>query len=89
MGLSSGRIINLSRNYIVLSSNYQVTPIFTASLANSSNLNDGSGYINITGLYSLSDNSALTLGGLFPYGSKLTEYKYYPPSIYLQGQMFF
>ncbi len=88
-GLLDGRIINLSRNYLFISGSYQLTPLFTVTLSNNSNLNDGSGYFNITSAYSLSDNASLTLGGLRSYGSSFTEYWYYPTSFYLQAEMFF
>lgn len=89
LGLLDGRIINLSMNYLFISGSYQITPLFTITLSNNSNLNDGSGYFNITGAYSLSDNASLTLGGLQSYGNRFSEYWYYPTSFYLQAEMFF
>ena len=89
LGLLDGRIINLSRNYIDASITYQLTPLFTISLSNNSNLNDGSGYLSFTGTYSITDNSFATAGILTTYGNKFTEYSYYPSSLYLQGQFFF
>lgn len=89
LGLYNGDIINLSRNYVVVSGSYQLTALLTLTIANNSNLNDGSGYLNITGAYSLSDNATLTLGALDSYGSRFGEYWYYPSSYYLHGQVFF
>ncbi len=89
IGLYEGRIINLSRNYIVVSASYQMTALLTATVSNNSNLNDGSGYLNISGVYSLSDNSSITAGGLISYGNRYTEYWYYPTSYYLEAEMFF
>jgi hypothetical protein len=89
LGLLNGRIINLSRNYVDASITYQLTPLFTISLSNNSNLNDGSGYLSFTGTYSITDNSFATAGILTTYGNKFTEYSYYPSSLYLQGQFFF
>ncbi len=89
LGLLEGRIINLSRNYVVVSASYQLTSLFTPTVSNNSNLNDGSGYLNISGVYSLSDNSSLTAGGLIPYGNMFSEYWYYPTSYYLEAEMFF
>ncbi len=89
LGLYNGNIINLSRNYLVVSGSYQITPLFTATVSDNENLNDGSGYLNIIGVYSLSDNATLTIGGLKSYGATLSEYWYYPSSYYLEGQLFF
>ncbi len=89
LALLDGRIINLSRNYLFLSASYQVTALLTVTGAENMNLNDGSGFSNVSGAYSLSDNSTLTLGALISYGNKFSEYWYYPTSIYVQGQWFF
>ena len=89
LGLVNGNIINLSRNYLFLMASYQITPLFTVTLSNNLNLNDKSGYFNPLAAYSLSDNATLNLGALISYGKELTEYWYYPGSIYLQGELFF
>ena len=89
LALLDGRVINLSRNYLFLSASYQITPLLTLTGAENMNLNDGSGFSSLSGAYSLSDNSTLTFGALISYGSKFSEYWYYPTSVYLQGQLFF
>ena len=89
LALLDGRVINLSRNYLFISASYQITPLLTVTAAQNMNLNDGSGFSNISGSYSLSDNSTLDLGALISYGSRFSEYWYYPSSVYLQGQLFF
>jgi len=89
LGILNGNIINLSRNYIIVSGSYQYTPLLTFTLANNWNLNDGSGYVNLTAAYSLSDNATVTAGGFLRYGSQFTEYWYYPDSYYLEAQLFF
>ncbi len=89
LGLYNGSIINLSQNYIVVSGSYQITPLFTLTLAENANLNDDSGYLLLSGNYSVSDNGTLTLGIFQTYGNFLSEYWYYPKAYYLQGQYFF
>lgn len=89
LSLLNGTVINLSRNYLFLSASYQLTALLTATLAENMNLNDGSGFTTVSGAYSLSDNATLTLGALISYGSKFSEYWYYPTSLYIQGQLFF
>ncbi len=89
LGLLEGKIINLSRNYIVGSISYQITALLTATVSNNSNLNDGSGYLNLNGTFSLSDNSSLSAGGLVSYGNRFSEYWYYPTSYYIEAELFF
>lgn len=88
-GLIDGRLLNLSRNYLYVSGTYQLTPLLSLTLAENSNLNDGSGFAMVGGTYSLSNNATLDLGSLITYGNKYTEYWYYPTSYYLQCQYFF
>jgi hypothetical protein len=89
LGLINGRIINLSRNYVDENISYQLTPLFTVTLSNNLNLNDGSGYLSIGGTYSITDNATATARLLTTYGNKFTEYWYYPTSFYLQAEIFF
>ena len=87
--LIKGDIINLSQNYVYTMLSYQMTPLLTANLSNNINLNDGSGFIGITGNYSLSENFYLDFGLQVTYGSDNSEYWYYPNSIYIQGEYYF
>ena len=89
LGLYNGSIINLSQNYVVVSGSYQLNSLLTLAFAENANLNDGSGYLLLSGNYSFSDNGTLTLGIFQSYGSFLSEYWYYPKAYYLQGQFFF
>ncbi|HKI79004.1 MAG TPA: hypothetical protein VKA26_10720 [Ignavibacteriaceae bacterium] len=88
-GLANGEIINLNKNYLFLSSAYQITPLFAGTISNNINLNDGSGFVSISGDYSMTGNSTFTLGGFFTYGQEYTEYKYYQNSIYIQAELYF
>jgi hypothetical protein len=72
-----------------VSGSYQYTPLLTFTIANNWNLNDGSGYVNLTAAYSVSGNATVTAGAFIRYGDKLSEYWYYPNSYYLEGQLFF
>ena len=88
-GLLDGKLLNLSRNYLFVSASYLVTPLLNVTISSNKNLNDASGFIGLTGVYSLSDNASITLGGQFNYGPEFSEYWYYPTSLYLQAQLFF
>ena len=87
--LIKGEIINLNRNYIFTSLNYQLTPLLTITFSDNTNINDGSGFIAGTGNYSLTENFYLDFGLQLTYGSTNSEYRYYPNSVYLEGEFYF
>lgn len=87
--LYEGKILNLGKDYLVVSGSYQLTPLITIMLLSNSNLNDGSGYLAGTLSYSASDNTSLTFGSLYTYGDSLTEYWYYPQACYLKLETYF
>ena len=87
--LAKGEIINLNRNYLFVSSNYLFTPLITGTFSNNIDINDGSGFVNISCSWSLTENSNLTFGGLITYGKEFTEYWYYQNSLYIQSELFF
>ena len=87
--LVNGEILNLSKNYLAVSASYMFSLITSVTLMVNQNLNDGSGFIAASGLYSASSDLSITLGAQFTYGSDFSEYWYYPHSIYLQGQYYF
>ncbi|HEY9164612.1 MAG TPA: hypothetical protein VIS48_00460 [Candidatus Kryptonia bacterium] len=88
-GLFSGAILNLAKDYFVISGSYQLTPLLTVTLSSNSNFNDGSGYVAGTLSYSTSDNSSVAVGMLYTYGSQLAEYWYYPRDYYLKLETYF
>ncbi len=87
--LVDGEILNLSRNYLAMSANYVFSFITSASLLVNQNLNDGSGFVVISGLYSISSDLSLTLGAQITYGNNFSEYWYYPHSLYSQVEYYF
>ena len=87
--LFSGEILNLGKNYIALSVMYQYSPLLTFSLTNNLNINDKSGYINLTGNYSLAQDIYMNFGTQVFYGKEQTEYWYFPNSLFLQGEFYF
>ena len=87
--LVKGEILNLSRNYIAVSANYTLSFISSASILLNQNLNDGSGFIVISSLYSISSNLSLTIGTQITYGNSFSEYWYYPHSVYSQVEYYF
>ena len=87
--LVSGDILNLSRNYLALSANYVFSFITSASLMVNQNLNDGSGFVVISGLYSITSNLSLTIGAQITYGNEFSEYWYFPHSVYSQVEYYF
>ena len=87
--LVNGEILNLSRNYIAVSANYTFSFISSASVLLNQNLNDGSGFFVISGLYSISSDLSLTIGAQITYGNDFSEYWYYPHSVYSQVEYYF
>ena len=87
--LAKGEIINLNRDYLFLSTNYFVTPLLTGTFSDNTNINDGSGFINICCSWSFTEDMNLTLGSLITYGEEFTEYSYYQNSFYFQTELFF
>lgn len=87
--LVKGEIINLNRNYLFISSNYLFTPLFSGTISNNLDINDGSGFVNLSLSYSVTANSSLTFGNLITYGKEFTEYRYYQNSAYLQAELYF
>lgn len=89
IGLYEGTILNLAKDYFVVSGSYQLTPLITVTLSSNSNFNDGSGYFAGTIDYSASDNTSISLGTLYTYGGTQTEYWYYPQAYYLKLNSYF
>lgn len=87
--LIKGEIQNIGKNYIAIQGSYLITPIITSSLLNINNLNDGSGFINLSGTYSIDENINLNLGSMIYYGKTGSEYSFYPPAVYLVLEWFF
>ncbi|MBN1633806.1 MAG: hypothetical protein JW917_06550 [Ignavibacteria bacterium] len=87
--LYKGEIQNIAKNYICLSANYQVFPLLFVTLTEISNLNDESGFLNISASLSATENLTTGLGFQFAYGKEKSEYYYYPHSLYLQCKYHF
>ncbi len=87
--LINGEILNLSKNYLYVMANYQITPLLTGTVMNLANLNDKSGFAGLFGNYSITENFYLGLGFQLSYGERFTEYWYYPNSVYLQLEYYF
>ncbi len=87
--LTSGEILNLSKNYLNTTIRYQISPLLNLSFSNTSNLNDGSGYLGISGNYSLTEDFYILAGSQISYGAEFDEYWYYPNAFYLQGEFYF
>lgn len=87
--LAKGEIQNLSRNYICLSASYQFNALTNAALTNISNLNDESGFVNAVLSFEAKQFLSLSLGSQVTYGSKLSEYWYYPFSLYFKADFYF
>ena len=87
--LLTGELLNLARHYVAVSATYQLHPLVTAGATWNVNLDDVSGFVAPTVTYSITSNADLTAGGLLTYGGDLSEYWYYPLSVYARGTLYF
>jgi hypothetical protein len=87
--LANGEIQNLNRNYICLSGVYQINALTNITVTDISNLNDGSGFVNLMLSFAAKEFLTLNLGSQITYGSEKSEYWYYPFSLYMQADYYF
>ena len=87
--LYEGKILNLSRNYICLSAQYEVNPLIFLNLSSFSNLNDGSKFFGVDVNYNMIEDLYLYLGAQIFSGEKGTEYWQFPATLYARGEFYF
>lgn len=87
--LTSGEILNLSRNYLHTGISYQITPLLNFSVNNTFNLNDGSGFFGFSAYYSITSDFYILAGTQLSYGNEFTEYWFFPDAYFLQGEFYF
>lgn len=87
--LLSGSIINLGKNYVIGQTVYQIHPLISGSIGYSRNLDDESGFVNLSLQYAMKDYLDFNLGGQLFNGQALSEYGFYPDAIYLRGTVYF
>ena len=87
--LTQGEILNLGKNYLAANVTFELTPLFKLSFLSNFNLNDSSGFITLSGNYSLDDDIYLDLGSQISYGEELSEYYFYPNSFYTKIEIYF
>ena len=87
--LLRGQILNLSTQYLAVMASYLLHPLVTVSASSITNLVDGSGLIAGSLLYSLTGNAGILLGAQLTFGEELSEYWYYPPTVYCQVDYYF
>lgn len=71
---SRNQVFVINQHYLDLGMTVEWTPLLNISPSLIQNLQDGSGLLVVSGLYSLSDDSQFLLGAQLPYGKKGTEY---------------
>ncbi len=87
--LLHGEIQNVSRNYLAVSGMYELTPLLLLNALSIFNLNDNSGFISVSGNYSVTENFYVNLGTQIFWGEKLSEYWFFPDSYYIQTEYYF
>ena len=87
--LMKGEIQNVGLNYIAIQANYLPHPLVTLSGGGMLNMNDLSGYTNLSCTVNALQNLNVGIGGFYFFGGTLDEFWYYPSALYLSGQWFF
>jgi len=87
--LLQGGILNLGRHYVTAQASYLLHPLVATLLGTTRSLTDRSGFVSLNAVYSSSNETSLSLGGQYFYGSSFTEYWYYPQSAYLKFDYYF
>lgn len=87
--LLAGEILNLGRHYVTVQASYLIHPLVAAQLGTTRSLTDESGFVALNVLYSSSNETSLSLGGQYFYGSDFSEYWYYPHTLYLKFDCYF
>lgn len=87
--LTSGEILNLSRNYLHTGLSCQITPLLNFSLNNTFNFNDKSGFLGFSAYYSITSDLYILAGTQISYGNEFTEYWFFPDTYFLQGEFYF
>jgi hypothetical protein len=87
--LFQGEILNVGTKYLYLGGNYMLHPLVVANFGLMGNLVDGSGFVSLVTGWSTSDNSTISAGMLLPFGSEPGEFRNYPATLYLKGELYF
>ena len=87
--LSSGRILNLGRNYLAAITTVQLHPLLLVTGGGTVSLTDGSTFYNLAATWSLHDEAALSCGAMLFAGDAGDEYWYYPRVLFLRGEWYF
>jgi hypothetical protein len=87
--LFKGEILNVAKHYVALQTSYKLHPLVNMNLGANVNLNDQSGYSNLSFSWDTLENLKLTAAGIYFLGDKLSEYSYYSTAFYLMGQFYF
>lgn len=87
--LLAGEILNVSTQYLALMASYLVHPLVTVSATSISNLVDGSGLVSCSAHYAVTGEAGILAGAQLTYGDELSEYWYYPPTVYFQFDFYF
>jgi hypothetical protein len=87
--LFRGEIINLGRQFLFIEAKYQVYPLLDFSPFLNQSFTDGSGLAGFLLTYSATGNTSVALGAQHAFGGRLSEFRYYPSSLYLSATLNF
>ncbi|MBM4168605.1 MAG: hypothetical protein FJ215_05555 [Ignavibacteria bacterium] len=87
--LLAGEVLNVGRQYLLLQSIILVHPLVSLSVVSLSNIGDRSGMLGGSVTYAWTNECTVGMGGQLFYGNDLTEYWYYPKTLYVRADLFF
>jgi hypothetical protein len=82
-------MVNLGRQYVAASASYIFHPFATGTLSSTLNLNDRSWFAGLAITYSIADEISASLGGQIFAGERLSEFWYYPNTLYTKVDLYF
>ncbi len=87
--LANAEILNVAKNYLAINAAYRLNDSGTLGASNIINFDDGSGLSALSYIYQYSQNLQFNASAMLTYGSKGSEYRFYPLSVYLISEYYF
>lgn len=87
--LGRGEIVNVGREFGTIQASYLLHPLLIANAMMLTSLTDQSGGFGFGLSYNASEETTIAVGGQYFFGDPLTEYRYYPRTVYGRVEVYF
>lgn len=87
--LARGEIVNVGREFGTIQTSYLLHPLLAANGMLLTSFTDGSGGLGFGLSYNASEETTIALGGQYFFGDPLTEYRFYPRTVYGRVEVYF